>query len=98
MVLKLLELVQKCVRRSPGVGMAIAHISHDRQDWQWCTFLKPVPLLASITLNIGPFWPFLAILSRFYALFSAPWDGMVKKPLRATTRAFTMLELELAYR
>ena len=49
----------------------IAHISH-----HWCTFFKLVPLLASKTLNFGQFWPFLAILSRIYALVGAPITGL----------------------
>ena len=77
---------------------SIPHVSHHSQHQRWCTFFKTVPFFAHITQNFGLFWPTWAILSRFYALFSVPWDGMVKKPLRATTRAFTMLELELAYR
>ena len=32
-------------------------------------------LLAKKTLNFGLFWPFLAILSRSYALFGAPFTG-----------------------
>ena len=55
-------------------GEHIADISHYRYYQRWCTFFKPVPLLE--TLNLGPFWPFLAILSQIYALFSAPFTGL----------------------
>ena len=51
-------------------------LSHYRQYWQWCTFFKLVPLLASKTLNFGQFWPFLAILSSIYALVGAPITGL----------------------
>ena len=40
-----------------GDRRGIAHVSHDRHDRRWCTFFKPVPLLALKTLIFcfGPF-------------------------------------------
>ena len=49
-------------------GSGIAHISH----LTTATTSSGV-LLAWKTLNFSPFWPFLAILSRIYALFGAPF-------------------------
>ena len=43
----------------------IAHIGHDCHDRPWCSFFRPVPLVASKTLDFGLFWPFCHELMHF---------------------------------
>ena len=73
----------------------IAYICHNRHDRQ-CAFFKPVSL--SVEKFFGSFWPLLAILSRIYALFGAPFSSLNSVMVPQNGQIWGMLTTSLQLR
>ena len=61
-------------------------------------FFQAGALLASKALSSGLFWPFFGILSRIYALFGAPFTGLITVVVPQTWQIWGMVLTSFKYK